>query len=191
MRELASPSRHLTIDEYLAMEAASDIRHEFVGGVLHAIAGGTDRHNLIAMNVAAQLWIAARGTGCRVYGSDMLVRIGENAGYYPDVVVVCDPTDSEPLYKTRPCLAVEVSSPSTASADQCDKLVGYRGIESLLEYLIIFQDERRVIRHFRDSNGAWWHEELEPGRAIPLRCPEMSFQVGDIYLDVPDFSELP
>ncbi|RIK41031.1 MAG: Uma2 family endonuclease [Chloroflexi bacterium] len=188
MRELAAPHRHLTIDEYLALESASEIRHEYVGGMLYAMAGATQRHNRIAMNVAAQLWNGARGTDCAVYGSDMLVRIGDNACYYPDAVVVCDPADEEPMYLTQPCLIVEVSSPSTASADRRDKLMGYCAIESLQEYLIVFQDEQRVIRHFRDQKGAWWHEELAPGRMLHLRCPEMLLNVAEIYEGV-DFSE--
>jgi Uma2 family endonuclease len=67
--------------------------------------------------------------------------------------------------------------------------MNYRTIDSLQEYLIVSQDVRRVIRHFRDGNGTWWHEELEPGRAILLRCPEMSLQVGDIYEGVADLPE--
>ena len=69
------------------MEEASSTKHEYVAGEVYALAGATQRHNRIAMNIAAQLWAAARDSGCRVYGSDMRLRIGNDAVYYPDVQV--------------------------------------------------------------------------------------------------------
>src|SRR5947209_849523 len=99
------------------MEEASQTKHEYVAGEVYALSGATRRHNQIAGNILAQLWAAARGGHCDVYGSDMRLRIGDDAVYYPDVQVVCDPADAEPLFTTNPCVVVEVLSPRTSSID--------------------------------------------------------------------------
>src|SRR5229473_204356 len=113
------------------MEEASPIKHEYVAGQVYALSGATARHNRIAGNIFAQLWNAAGDGPCRVYSSDMRLRIGDNAVYYPDVQVMCDPTDTEQMYKTAPCVVVEVLLPSTQSIDLREKLLAYRRIESL------------------------------------------------------------
>jgi hypothetical protein len=116
------------------MEEASATKHEFVAGQVYALAGASERHNRIAANILAQLWAAARGSPCAVYGSDMRLRIGETAFYYPDVQVVCDPSDSGQSYKIRPCVIVEVLSPSTESIDLREKWLLYSGLDSLQAY---------------------------------------------------------
>jgi Uma2 family endonuclease len=93
-----------TVEEFLEMEEASSTKHEYVAGEVYALSGATQRHNRIALNIAAQLWNAARGGECRVYGSDMRLRIGNDAVYYPDVQVICDPAETEQLYTTSPCM---------------------------------------------------------------------------------------
>ena len=133
------------------------------------------------MNIAAQLWMAAGDGPCHVYGSDMRLRIGDQAVYYPDVQVVCDPTDTEQSYKTSPCVIVEVLSPSTQSIDLREKLLAYRLIESLRAYVIVYQDQRRVMRHYRDDNGAWWDAEISGEGTVPFPCPEVELTLADIY----------
>jgi Uma2 family endonuclease len=187
MREPATHRRHLTFEEFLAIEADSDVRHEYVGGVLHAMAGASRQHNHIVSNIIVALGVAAEDTTCVVYPSDMLVKAGDDAGYYPDVSVVCDPGDTEPRFTDRPCLVVEVTSPSTVSADRRDKLMAYRRIESLQSYLIVFQDERRVVRHFRDAAGAWWDEDITEDGAIRLHCPDTTLTLNRIYRGI-DFT---
>jgi Uma2 family endonuclease len=116
-----------------------------------------------------------------VYGSDMRLRIGDDAVYYPDVQVVCDPADSHQLYKTSPCVLVEVLSPSTESVDLREKALLYRGIESLKAYLIVYRDQRRVVRHYRAENNAWF-DALHAGEGnVPFPCPEVELTLADIY----------
>lgn len=71
------------------MEETATVKHEYVAGTIHARAGASSRHNLIAGNIFAGLWNAARGGSCRVYGRDMRLRAAEDTFYYPDVMVVC------------------------------------------------------------------------------------------------------
>lgn len=180
MRAPGAPSRRLTFEEFLAVEAESDVRHEYVGGVLHAMAGATRRHNLIQSNLIVALGSAAEGSTCSVFGSDMLVKAADDVAYYPDVSVVCDPADRDPRYTERPCLIIEIASPSILSADRRDKLMAYRRIASLQAYHIVFQDERRIVRHFRDAKGAWWEEDLTGEGSIRLHCPDTTLTLSRV-----------
>jgi Uma2 family endonuclease len=163
------------------MEEASSTKHEFVAGEVYALSGATRRHNRIAGNIFAGLWNAAENGQCGVYGSDMRLRIGDDAVYYPDVQVVCDPSDDEPLFTTKPCVVVEVLSPSTSSIDLREKLLLYHQIESLRAYVIVFQDQRRVIRHYRAENDAWFVALHGADSKVPFPCPEVELTLAEIY----------
>jgi Uma2 family endonuclease len=155
--------RFTTIDEFLLLEESSPIRHEYVAGEWFAFAAGTDEHSLIATSIAAALVPRARGTGCRLYGSDRLLRIAEDAAYYPDVMVVCDPADIARQFKSRPCLNIEVLSESRESTDRREKLMAYRRIETLRPYLLVHQITVHVERIWLDEYGAWQREHILAG----------------------------
>ena len=163
------------------MEEASLAKHEYVAGEVYALSGATQRHNRIAMNIAGQLWAAARDSGCTVYGSDMRLRLGNDAVYYPDVQVDCDPADNEPLFTTNPCVVVEVLSPSTSSIDLREKLLLYKRIESLRAYIIVFQDQCRVLRHYRAEHDAWFVALHGADSKVPFPCPEVELTLAEIY----------
>src|ERR687883_757814 len=164
------PPGSLSAEEYLALETATGIKHEYVLGQVYALAGATEDHNRIALNIAAALLPAARAVGCRVVGSDQRLQAGESLYYYPDVQVLCDPTDDDPLVKRRPCVVVEVSSERTEATDRREKLLVYRGIASLLLYLIVAQDRREVTVHFRDAAGPWQTRQAQGHDTIPIGC---------------------
>ncbi len=177
----AKPVPPLSVEDYLALEEESAVKHEYIAGELYALAGATDRHNRIAVNIIAQLWNAAGDGGCRVYGSDMRLRIEDDAVYYPDVQVVCDPTDIEEQYKSSPCVIVEVLSPSTETIDKREKLLAYRRLRSLQAYVIVYRDERRVMRYWRDENNAWWDAEAHGQGPVMFPCPDVALTLDDIY----------
>jgi Uma2 family endonuclease len=156
---------------------------------IDAMAGATERHNIIAMNVAALLWSATDGVTCRVCGSDMLVKVSAAAAYYPDVTVTCDPTDTEPLYKTRPCLIVEVISPSTSLTDVREKLLEYQRIESLKSYLIVYQDARCVIHYHYDVDGAWRQDTIIGDGDIQVSCPQATLSLSQIYRGIAEAAD--
>jgi Uma2 family endonuclease len=133
------------------------------------------------MNIAARLWGAAGDGPCHVYGSDMRLRIGNDAVYYPDVQVVCDPGDAEEMYKIAPCVVVEVLSPSTQPIDRREKLLAYRRIESLQAYIIVYRDEMRVMRHYRDEKGAWFDAQVSGEGNVPFPRPELVLTLAEIY----------
>jgi Uma2 family endonuclease len=181
MMNAATPSPLLSVDEYLALERESSVRHEYVGGEIYAHAGASERHNIIALNVAASLRVAARGTPCHVFMSDMNLRVAEDVLYYPDVMVVCDETDADPYVKHRPCVVVEVLSPSTEKIDLREKLLAYRRLDSLRAYIMVHQDRRRVLSHLRDENGAWWPRDVAGDGNVSFPCPESVLTLDDIY----------
>ncbi len=173
-----------TIEDYLCIEEASSTKHEYVAGQLYALSGASRRHNSIAMNIAARVWAAATDGPCRVYGSDMRLRIGDDAVYYPDLQVVCDPADTEQMFTTSPCVVVEVLSPSTQSVDLREKLLAYRRIQSLQAYIIVYGDELRVMRHYRAEQGAWFDAEVVREGSVPFPCPPITLTLAEIYRDL-------
>jgi len=113
------------------MEERSEIRHEYVGGVLYAMVGGSDHHHRIAGNIYISFSMKARESGCRVYIADMRFQI-DDVYYYPDVMVAWEPPETEnPLWRTNPCVVVEVLSPSTETIDRREKLLAYRAVSSV------------------------------------------------------------
>jgi Uma2 family endonuclease len=172
---MAHEKRHggtgtLSVEEYLALEATTGVKHEYVLGQVYALAGASEAHNRIALNIAAALLSAARARGCRVVGSDQKLEAGDHLFYYPDVQVLCDPTDDDPLVKRRPCAIVEVSSERTEAIYRREKLLVYRGIPSLLTYLIVAQDRREVTVHFRDTSATWQTRQALGSDSVEMGC---------------------
>ncbi len=95
-----------TVEDYLCIEEASGAKHEYVAGQLYALAGASRRHDRLVMNIAARLWEAAGDGPCVVHSSDVRLRIDDDAVYYPDIQVVCDPQDIVEIYTSSPCLVV-------------------------------------------------------------------------------------
>jgi Uma2 family endonuclease len=186
---LAADQGRYTLEEYLALEQEAPFKSEFVDGQLFAMAGATDNHNIINTNIITVLRTAARGSKCRVMASDMKVLIQERPqiGYYPDIVVTCDETDREKLFRTRPCLVVEVLSDSTKRIDRNEKKLHYQRISSIKMYLIVDQNLKRVEVCRRSEDGTWQAETLENEGLIELECPNTTLTLEQIYEDV-DFS---
>ena len=116
--------------------------------------------NRIATNIVGLLWTAVGDRPCQVFQSDMKLCVAEDVIYYPDVMIVCDPDDRDELVAARPCLVVEVLSPSTALIDLREKALAYRRLPSLEAYIVAYQDEWRVVRYWRDEHGAWRQAEI-------------------------------
>jgi Uma2 family endonuclease len=179
------PQSHgLSIDDYLAGEDGSDVRHEYIDGELYAMTGASDRHGLIVGNIQAALRPLVRGTGCQVFASDMKVRLRisqQEIFYYPDLVLSCDPSDRETYYRSRPCLLVEVLSESTERVDRREKLFAYQTIPSLQEYLLVAQAQREVTV-YRRTNG--WAGETMTGGDVRLDCLGWDLPLDVMYEDV-------
>jgi Uma2 family endonuclease len=181
MAELAKPHRLISVEEYLALEEQSDVRHEYVGGMVYAMVGATKRHNRIVGNIYAYLLGASRGGPCRVYVESVKLRV-EDIFYYPDVMVACGPENDDPLVEDAPSVVVEVASPGTEAIDRREKMLAYRRIPTVEVYLIAAQDERRVERHWRDETGAWWHGEAVGDRGrVPVPPLGTELPLAEVY----------
>lgn len=171
----------LSVEDYLAGERVSEVRHEYVGGRVYAMVGASRRHALIVGNLHAWLHPEVRRHGCQVFVNDMKVRLtvaGEDIFYYPDLMVTCDPRDRETYYCTRPCLIVEVLSESTERIDRREKLLAYRSLEYLETYVLVAQDRREVeVRH---RNDGWTGHRLVEG-AVDLGCGGLSIDLARVY----------
>jgi Uma2 family endonuclease len=185
---IASPQQpYLTPDEYLQLEDASNIKHEYIDGQVYAMAVASDPHVTIAGNLFALLRSHVRGSGCRVYIADMKARIEPlNRFYYPDVMVTCDPRDRETsTYKRFPSLIVEVLSDSTEAFDRGDKFVDYQELESLCEYVLINTKRQRVECFRRNEQGLWVLQSYTP-QQTSFRLDSVGFEstLEALYEDV-------
>ena len=155
--------------DYLAMDDASELRHEYVGGQIYAMTGGTMRHNRIALNIARLLADRLEGTPCQVFINDMKLHVqAADSVYYPDVFVYCgSPVANDAKVVHDAALVVEVSSESTAEIDRREKLVAYGKLPGLRAYWIVSQHEQRVEVHERDATGQQRATAYGTGEALP------------------------
>jgi Uma2 family endonuclease len=174
----------LSVDDYLALERRSEVKHEYVGGQIFAMVGVRDVHNTVALNIASRLRDGLRGGPCRVYIADMKVRVDPaDTLYYPDVFVTCDGRDTEPYFKRHPILVVEVLSPATETVDRREKLRNYRLLDTLQEYVLVSLDRRQVEIYRREGPGEWGVDTLNPGDAVALASLGLTLSFDDIYED--------
>lgn len=184
---ITAPQSSLTPNEYLQMEPQSPIKHEYINGEIYAMAGASDAHVTITLNLAALLRAHVRGSSCRVYIADMKVRLeGPNCFYYPDILITCDRRDQEtPTYKRFPCLIVEVLSESTESFDRGDKFINYQTLDSLQEYILINTRQQRVETFRRNQAGLWVLQSYTPSQpALQLTSIQWTGTLLDLYEDV-------
>ena len=150
---------HYSFAEYLSLEAASNVKHEFLDGQIYGMAGGTPEHAALAAALGGLLFARLQGGPCRSYGADLRVRVlATGLATYPDLTVVCgrlerDPDDENAV--VNPTLLVEIPSPSTAQYDRGDKFEHYKRIPSLREYVVVAQDRRELEIWTKAADGTW------------------------------------
>ena len=155
--------------DYLAAEESAAVRHEYLGGHVYAMTGGTLRHNRIALNIASALMRELAGTPCQVFINDVKLHVqASDSVYYPDVLVHCGggPAGDVKLLRDA-ALIVEVLSESTAQTDRREKRAAYQRLPGLRAYWIISQDEQRAELHLRDADGSWGTRLCSAGERLP------------------------
>jgi len=175
----------VSIEDYLAGEEDSEIKHEYLGGAVHAITGGTADHAAISANVIGSLFAQLRGKPCRTFTSDLKVRIDlpeHTRFYYPDVQVVCDSSAGDARYQERPTVVIEVLSESNRRADLGEKKDAYLAIPSLKVLLLAESDLPYVLVYRRRPAGGFATEIYDAVDAvIPLPEIEASLPLADLY----------
>jgi Uma2 family endonuclease len=183
------PRRRYTFREYLASESVAVVKHEFVNGEIHAMAGGTLAHSELAGRVLAAFIAALKGRPCHVFTSDARVRVVETGlDTYPDVSVACgearrDAVDTHAL--VNPLVLVEVTSDSTESWDRDGKLRHCKRIASLREYVIVSHRER-LIEVWRREGDRWERFEARSGAVADVPSIECALDVDATYEGVVD-----
>ena len=177
---------YISPEEYLEAEKVSPIKHEYIQGRIYAMAGASDAHVTITANLLTLLRNHIRGTGCRVYISDMKARVESlNVFYYPDLMVTCDPRDGDfEYFKRYPYLMIEVLSSSTESFDRGDKFIDYQEIETLQEYVLVSQSRRRVDCFRRNDQGRWELYSYQSNQELELTSINFSCSLTAVYEDV-------
>jgi Uma2 family endonuclease len=184
MTALKQPSL-LTIAEYLEGEELGTVKHEYLGGTVHAMAGATNQHNIVAGNSFAALHGMLRGKPCQPFNSDTKVRIefpDHTRFYYPDAMVVCQPNPATEHFQDRPVLIIEVLSDSTRRADLGEKRDAYLTISSLKVLLFVEPETPLVILHRRKPEGGFAieaHAGLDA--VIPLPEVEATLLLAALY----------
>lgn len=179
------PLHRYTYQEYVWLEQESTTRHEFLDGEIFAMAGGTPEHAAMAAEVIRQLGDQLSGGPCRVFTSDLGVRVmATGLATYPDASVVCGPTERDPEKKTNvlnPKVLVEITSDGTEDYDRGEKLENYRRIPSLGNVVVISHREPRADVWFRASEAEpWSHTEIASGR-VELAAIQCALDVDAVW----------
>ena len=175
-----------TFEEYVQFERDAKSKHEFVGGAILAMAGGSIEHGALCAAVLRMLGEALRGRRCRAYDSNARIRVAASGNaYYPDASVVCgelatDPSDR--LSILNPSVLVEVLSPSTAEYDAGEKLADYQRISTLSQIVLIHYAVERVDVHTRDGQG-FSLTSFGPGELALLPAIGIDLSVDELYFD--------
>lgn len=180
------PLAKMTLEDYLALDASSALRHEWINGEVTAMSGGTSRHAAVIANVVGVLWSATRGGPCRPTSSDQRIHVpGTGAYLYADAALVCGRYEhvDDGLTITNPAVVFEVLSPSTANHDQGAKFEHYRRLASLRHVVLIDPDDVHIIHHKR-VEGGWLRRDLHEGALVLDELPgngALHVPIAEIY----------
>ena len=183
----AAPEQaYLTVEKFLASEELSPIKYEYLGGVIHAMAGASDPHNDVAFNLSGMLYNRLRGRRCKGYVADMKVRLqhpssGRTYFYYPDAMIACNPADAGRGWREQPAALFEIISESTRQIDEREKRAAYLELGSLEAYVQIEQDRPEVVVERRTIEG--WKLERLTGLDAVVRLPtlEIELPLAELY----------
>ena len=167
---------YITPQDYLEGELLSEVRHEYAGGQVFAMAGASANHEEIGADLFTDLRNHLEGKPCRAYKSDLKLRCKINHienFFYPDIMVACDPKDNHRYYREKPTVLIEILS-EDEKRDLVEKFLIYRSIDSLQEYIVLSQDpsEPKAYIHRRANN---WEQEVTVSGMLEI--PSIGFAI--------------
>ena len=177
----------ISAEVYLVGEELSNVRHEYIAGVVHAMVGGTAAHSIISGNIFSSLRSQLKGSACRAFGADMKVRVQTTQGTrfcYPDAQVVCSPIDLSQSWQDAPVIVFEVVSDSSRRFDENEKKDSYLTIPSLSACVMFEQDSPKAGIHRRTKTG--FERSAFEGFKDSVDLPEVScvLPMADVYQDI-------
>jgi Uma2 family endonuclease len=183
-------SHKYTLEEYFALELASEEKYEFWNGEVFCMSGASLAHNRIARNIGTKLDTELSARGCHSFPADLRVKVPMYPPYrYPDLSALCGEPEIENIrgldMLINPALIVEVLSKSTEGFDRGDKFTYYKSIPSFSEYLLVAQHRPHVSQFVRQENGVWSFMEFND-LADTVRCASVPCELAlrEIYRDV-------
>ena len=174
--------------DYLELERNSDEKHEYYGGEIYAMAGGTSEHARLQATFGRALGNALEQAKkrCSVFSSDLRIRVDESdRTFYPDLSVICGKRQvsiDDTLALTNPVVIVEVLSESTERNDRGEKFRQYRLLPSLEEYVLVNTDSKHI-EVFRRTSEGWVLNDVRAGEELVLRSLDVRIAVDAIYFD--------
>lgn len=183
----SDPQTRMSVEEYLAFERNSELRHEYIDGSVYALAGGTLNHSTICLNLGRIIGNALLNKHCRAFTSDAQVLLPPGSRYvYPDLSISCHDQDlgtEEAL--TSPSVIFEVLSPGTELYDRTKKFDYYRQHPTIEEYVLISSQDMTV-DIFRRSNTPhlWTYHPFRDGDLVSIACIQVEFPLADLYANV-------
>lgn len=192
---MSLPQPRYTVDEYLALERRSEERHEYLDGLIYAMAGESPEHGAICTNIVGQLYQQLRGKPCQIFSKDMKVVSGPDPKAlhslkglfsYPDLVVVCGELKFHDKYRDvllNPTVIIEVLSPTTEAFDRGQKFWRYRTyLSSLEDYLLVSQSIPMIDHYVRRSDGEWGLSTAgDLGDSLSLGSIDCNLRLADVY----------
>lgn len=175
----------LSVEDYLEGEEYSNMKHEFLGGVVHAMSGATNGHNRIVFSAMLSLGNQLRGKSCEPFNSDTKLKVALSDHvrfYYPDAMVVCQKSLDMDLFQTQPVVVIEVLSKSTRRVDMGEKKDAYLTIPSLKILMLVEAEKVEVTVYRRNAEGGF-RAELYEGQEEVILLPEIEAEISlaEIY----------
>jgi Uma2 family endonuclease len=186
----ANPERRYTLEEYFELERTSEERFEFLDGEIFCMSGGSPAHERIIRNMLVQLTNRIGSRGCEAFTSNTRIKVPSAPPYrYADVSALCDEAQFEEIggvdALVNPQLIVEVLSPSTEAYDRGNKLLHYKSISALREYLLVAQHEPHVTHLLKQDAGLWVHIDVNDlGATLTLPSLGCELPLSEIYAGV-------
>jgi Uma2 family endonuclease len=184
---MTAQSKHrYSVDAYLEIERTGLLKHEYYRGEIFALAGSSEAHNIILANIITSLNMQLRKRPCKVYPSDMRLKIPKTGLYtYPDVSIVCgtpyfDDVNRDTLL--NPLIVIEILSPSTERYDRGKKFQNYRTVTTLQEYMLVSQDEHHIEHYTNQNDGNWLLTSYDSiHTTLNLKAIDCTLALEDVY----------
>lgn len=189
VKEPAPKYNYILPEQYLEMERASLVKHEYYNGEIFAMAGASLPHNYVSHNVYGSLIIFLKGKDCKPFGSDLRIHIPENSLYtYPDISIICDKPETTDAFKDsviNPSVIIEVLSKSTKDYDRGTKFSLYRSIKTLKEYILIDSTSISVEIFTKRQDNSWKLTEFKQlSESFTISTIGLTLLLMDVYEDV-------
>lgn len=186
MSAIPITSQQMTLEEYLEFDYNAEGRYEWLDGEVFEMSGGSPEHSLLGNRIGRLLGNQLDPRGCLVFQSDVRIKVPTMLPYrFGDVTALCGKPIYEDLGKSRllvnPTLIVEVLSPSTEKYDRVSKLKAYKSIESLREYMLVWQDKKFVMLFTKHNEKFWFQSEYVEGETLKLESLECELSVDEVY----------